>query len=49
MILIILFLLTDSSQKLKIEKVHGILIIVFYVKPSSPLQSFFKDNGKILS
>ena len=31
-----LFLLTDSPQKLKLEKVHGTLIILFYVSPSSP-------------
>ena len=45
-----LFLLTDSPQKLKLEKVHGALIILFYVSPSSPpLQSRFKENAKILS
>ena len=45
-----LFLLTDSPQKLKLEKVHGALIILFYVSPSSPpLQSCFKENGKMLS
>ena len=28
---------------------HGVLIIFFYVSPSSPpLQSRFKENGKIL-
>ena len=43
-----LFLLTDSHQKLKMEKVHGALIILFYVSPSSPLQSRFKENAKIL-
>ena len=37
-----LFLLTDSSQKLKLEKIHGTLIILFYVIPSSPqLQRLF--------
>ena len=36
------FLLIDSSQKLKLEKIHGILIILFYVGPSSPqLQILF--------
>ena len=45
-----LFLLTDSSQKLKLEKVHGAFIILFYVSPSSPqLQPRFKENAKILS
>ena len=45
-----LFLLTDSPQKLKLKKVQGALIILFYVSPSSPpLQSRFKENGKILS
>ena len=45
-----LFLLTDSPQKLKLEKVHGALIIIFYVGPSSPpLQSRFKENAKILT
>ena len=45
-----LFLLTDSPQKLKIDKVHGALIILFYVSPTSPpLQSCFKENAKILS
>ena len=35
---------------LKLEKVHGALIILFYVNPSSPLlQSCFKENAKILS
>ena len=29
-----LFLLTDSSQKLKLEKTNGTLIILFYVSPS---------------
>ena len=45
-----LFLLTDFPQKLKLEKVHGALIILFYVSPSSPpLKSRFKENAKILS
>ena len=45
-----LFLLTDSPQKLKLKKLQGALIILFYVIPSSPpLQSRFKENGKILS
>ena len=45
-----LFLLTDSPQKLKLEKVHGALIIFCSVSPSSPLlQSRFEDNAKILS
>ena len=44
-----LFLLTDSPQKLQLEMAHGVLIIFFYVCPSSPpLQSRFKENGKIL-
>ena len=45
-----LFLLTDSPQKLKLEKFLGALIILFYVsQSSSPLQSCFKKNAKILS
>ena len=32
-----LFLLIDSPQKLKLEKFHGTLIILFYVSPN-PLQ-----------
>ena len=45
-----LFLLTDSYQKLKLEKVHGTLIILFYVSLSSPhLQFRFKKNANILS
>ena len=31
-----LFLLTDSPQKLKLEKIHDTLIILFYESPSSP-------------
>ena len=30
-----LFLLTDSPQKLKLEKINGTFIILFYVSPSS--------------
>ena len=42
LIIIMLFLLTDSPQKLKLEKPHGTLISFFYVSPSSPqLQRFF--------
>ena len=49
LIIIMLFVLTDSPQKLKLAKVHGALIILFYVRPSSPpLQSRFKENAKIL-
>ena len=45
-----LFLLADSPQKLKLEKVHGALIAFFYASPiSTPLQSPFKENAKILS
>ena len=45
-----LFLLTDSPQKLKLEKFHGVLIILFYVSSSSPPpQSRFKENAKLLS
>ena len=45
-----LFLLTGSLQKLKLEKVHGALITLFYVSQSSPLiQSRLKENAKILS
>ena len=37
-----LFLFADSPQKLKLEKIHGTLIILFYVSPSSPqLQTLF--------
>ena len=47
MIIIMLFLLTDSLQQLKLEKVHGVLIILFYVSPTSPpVQSHFKENAK---
>ena len=43
-----LFLLTDFPQKLKLGKVHGALIILFYISPSSPpLQLRFKENAKI--
>ena len=42
--------MTDPPQKLKLEKVYGALIILFYVSPSSPpVQSRFKENAKILS
>ena len=45
-----LLLLTDSRQKLKLEKVHDALIVLFYLSPSSPpLQSHFKENANILS
>ena len=45
-----LFLLTDSRQKLKLEKVYDALIILFYVTLSfPPLQSRFKENAKILA
>ena len=37
-----LFLLTDSLKKLKLEKIHRTLISLFYVSPSSPqLQRLF--------
>ena len=37
-------------SKLKLEKDHDALIILFYVSlSSSPLQARFKDNAKILS
>ena len=50
LIIIVLFLLTGSPQKLKLEAVHGVLIILFDVSLSShPVQSLFKENGKILS
>ena len=38
-IIIKLFLLTDSPQKLNLEQIHGkrfMKIILFYVNPSSP-------------
>ena len=42
--------ISGLSQKLKLEKAHGALIILLYVSPSSPpLQFHFKENGKILS
>ena len=45
-----LFPLTGFPQKLKSEKVHGALIILFYVSPSSPqLQSRLKENATIFS
>ena len=31
-----LFLLTDSTQKLKLKRINGTLIIPFYVSTSSP-------------
>ena len=34
LIIIILFLLTDSPQKLKLEKIHEALTILFYVSPA---------------
>ena len=41
-IIMMLFLLADSPQKLKLEKIHITLIIFFYVSPSSPqLQRLF--------
>ena len=44
------FLLTDSPQKVKLEKVHDALIFLFYVSPSyTPPQSRFKENAKIIS
>ena len=44
-----LFLLTDSPQKLNLVKVHGAFIILSSVSLSSPpLQSRFKVNTKIL-
>ena len=36
LIIIMLFLLTGSPQKLKLEKIHDTLIIIFYVSPRSP-------------
>ena len=43
-----LFLLRESPQKIKLEKVHGALVILFYVSPSSsPLQSCFKEKAKM--
>ena len=42
-----IFLLADCPQKLKLEKVHGALIILLYLSPIFPsLQSCFKENGK---
>ena len=42
--------MTDSPQKLKLEKSHGALIILFYVSPSfPPLQSCFKENARTFS
>ena len=34
--IIIILLLTDSPQKLKLEKIHGTQLIVFYVSAGSP-------------
>ena len=42
-----LFILTDSPQKLKLEKINSSLIILFYVIPSSPqlqIICFFVKN-----
>ena len=36
LIIIMLFLLIDSPQKLKLENIHDALIILFYVSPRSP-------------
>ena len=45
-----LFLLTNFPQKLKLKKVYGALIILFYVSSSCPpLQSRFKEIPMILS
>ena len=43
-----LFLLIDSPQKLKLEKIHGTLIILYYVSLSSPpfKDFFFIKNTK---
>ena len=35
-----LFLLTDSPQKLKLEKIHETLTILFYVSPARGLLSY---------
>ena len=42
------FLLTDFTQKLKLEKIYGTLIILFYVSLSSPQleKVFFIKNKK---
>ena len=40
-----LFLLRDSPQKLKLEKIHGTSIFLLYVSLSSPsLQTFFLEK-----
>ena len=45
-----LFLLTASTQKLKLEKIHGALIVLFYVIPSfPPLRYSFKENAGTFS
>ena len=37
-----LFILADFPQKLKLENIHGTLIVLFYVSPRSPqLQRLF--------
>ena len=42
LIIIMIFVLTDSPQKLKLENIHDTLIILFYVSPRSPqLQRLF--------
>ena len=51
LIIIILFLLTDSPQKLKLEKIHEALTILFYVSPAWGVLSykdfsFFIKNTK---
>lgn len=50
MIIIMLFLLTKSQQKLKLEMFHGTIKILFYVSWSSQLQrlsfSFDKNTKK---
>ena len=42
-----LFHLKDYPQKLKVEKINSILIILFYATPSSPqLQNLFSLKTK---
>ena len=45
-----LFLLIDSRHKLKLEKLHDALIILFYISPSSrQLQRLFFINYVLFS
>ena len=46
LIITMLFLLTDSPQKLKLENIYDTLIILFYVSPRSPQLKEFSFSIK---